>query len=139
MNSNGLFISAKGRIGRGAFWIGWLALVGLAALGKWTPLIGWMLWAPTFHGFVCVSSKRLHDMGVSGWLTLIPIIATIGALVGLFGGALEFVSIGGAGPFTLGGIVSAIIAIAFLAWMGITIGEEGDNSYGPQPAPVSFS
>lgn len=135
-----LLASSKGRVGRSAFWAGWLVLVGIVGLCNTIGLgFGWLLSAPTVYGFVCVSAKRLHDMGVSGWLAPIPIVASIAALVGVLGGGIEFLSQGKAGAFVATSLVSGILVVAFLLWLGVTRGEPDDNRHGPPPAAPRFN
>lgn len=140
MDLIGLLVSSKGRIGRSAFWTGWLVLGGVVGLcNAVLPVFGWLLAAPTVYGFVCVSTKRLHDMGVSGWLASIPVVTATAALVGILGGAIELLSQGGPGPVMLTGLVSAIIAVTFLIWTGVTVGEPGDNRFGSPPTALRFN
>lgn len=139
MDSIALLVSSKGRIGRTAFWLGWLMLIGVVGLCSTVPLFGWLAAIPTLYGFACVSSKRLHDMGVSGWLASIPIVTATAALVGILGGSIELLSRNGPGPFMLTGLASAIIAVTFLIWMGVTVGEPGDNRYGSPAAAPRFN
>jgi uncharacterized membrane protein YhaH (DUF805 family) len=40
MDWKSLFFSAEGRIGRQAFWIGWLMLLGAHVVAGWIPVIG---------------------------------------------------------------------------------------------------
>jgi uncharacterized membrane protein YhaH (DUF805 family) len=75
-----LFLSLDGRISRQPFWIGMLVLVVVnvvagAVLGRFlSTLVGIALIYPS----VCVSVKRWHDRGKSGWWVLIGLIPVIG-------------------------------------------------------------
>lgn len=145
-----LFFSADGRIGRSTFWIGWLVLLGVNVVLGWVPLLGWLLSLVTIYSWVCVSAKRLHDMGKTGWLTIIPIvfawIIPLGALF-TFGGATILAGLADMSDeatamavlSSLGGmflivLVSWLVALAFLIWQGATSGEVGENRFGPAPA-----
>lgn len=145
-----LFFSAEGRIGRSTFWIGWLVLLGVNVVLGWVPLLGWLLSLVTIYCWVCVSAKRLHDMGKSGWLTIIPMVfAWVIPLVALvaFGGATIFAGLADlddnatamAVLSSLGGmllivLVSWLVAFVFLIWQGVTDGVAGENRFGPPPA-----
>ncbi len=150
MDWKSLFFSAEGRIGRGEFWIGWLVLLGVNVVAGWIPLIGWILALVTIYCSICIYSKRLHDMGKSGWLQLVPIvICTIaggfafvsmgaGVMMGaLSGGADEMVAasvLGGLGIGLLALAVTFIVGVAFLLWVGLSAGEPGPNRFGEPPA-----
>jgi len=43
-----------------------------------------VVWAVSVYAGVCLYSKRLHDMGRSGWLQLIVLIPVLGWLVLLY-------------------------------------------------------
>ncbi|MDP1632799.1 MAG: DUF805 domain-containing protein [Caulobacter sp.] len=144
-----LFFAPDGRIGRSTFWIGWLVLLGVNVVLGWIPLFGWLLSLVTIYCYVCVSAKRLHDMGKSGWLTLIPVVtAFILPVVGvfLFGGAALFAGLTRMSEeaaaatvlSSLGGLIlvvmaSWLVALGFLIWQGVSNGDPGENRYGPPP------
>src|SRR6187399_1393789 len=67
MDWKSLFFSAEGRIGRQAFWIGWLVLLGIQVVAGWIPVVGHALGLVALFCWVCLCTKRLHDMGRSGW------------------------------------------------------------------------
>ncbi len=155
MDWKALFFSADGRIGRSAFWIGWLVLLGVNVVLGWIPLFGWLLSLGTIYCWVCVSAKRLHDMGKTGWLTIIPIVFAwvipVAALFA-FGGAAILAGLADMNDeatamavlSSLGGmiiivLVSWLIAFGFLIWQGVTTGDVGDNRYGPPPAAPSVA
>jgi len=143
-----LFFSPDGRIGRQAYWIGWLVLIGVNTLLFWVPFLSLV----TIYCWICVCSKRFHDMGRSGWLSAIPvtlsIVVPIGAVLAIAGAAVA-ASISGAGDETvIAAVLSAVagsallllgalvIGIGFLIWQGVAQGEPGANRYGPPPAPA---
>jgi uncharacterized membrane protein YhaH (DUF805 family) len=136
MGSASLFFSAKGRIGRKAFWIAWLALaVASAPLGLFGPL-GALLSLGWIYPQVCVYSKRLHDLGQTGWKILLPIGLGVGALVLAEAGE----ALGNSPATLITGILCAGLALAALVvFLSVTL-REGDpdaNAYGPPPAFLS--
>jgi len=147
-----LFFTADGRIGRQNFWIGVLILLAVNVVLGWIPLIGWLISLVGIYCSVCLYSKRLHDMGKSGWLQLIPfgigaVLLVIGMAVGGMammtgwamhpGGAYDgsMPAAGWAGMGVFMGLmgIAGLIGLIFLLWMGLTPGEPGDNRYGPPP------
>jgi uncharacterized membrane protein YhaH (DUF805 family) len=147
-----LLFSPNGRISRRYFWVGlgiWLAASWLAWLipSFIAPLLAYLLtwiWA-------CVSIKRLHDMGRSGWLIVAPfIVGTVGFVTSallLFGGlvagigAFNYPALGEAALSSLGGAAAlAVIAnlgwLGFLAWVGLSHGQRDVNIYGPPPGMI---
>jgi uncharacterized membrane protein YhaH (DUF805 family) len=147
-----LFLTANGRIKRQDFWVGWLILLAASIVLGFIPILGLLVHIFAFYVGVCLYSKRLHDMGRSGFLQLVPIGVTVlsfiigGALFGaslLSGAAAMATASPGAGAlaFLLGGMggflmilsVAGLINIAFLIWIGVTPGQTGANAYGPDP------
>lgn len=150
MDWKSLFFSAEGRIGRGEFWIGWLVLLGVGVVTGWIPLIGMLVSLVAIYCAVCIYAKRLHDMGKTGWLQVIPIavcilaggwaVMSIGfgaALSAMSGGSDEAVAasaLGGLGMGMLGLGVAFLVSIGFLLWVGLTPGEPAANRFGAPPA-----
>ncbi len=142
-----LFFSPDGRIGRQAYWIGWLVLIGVNTLLFWVPFLSLV----TVYCWICVCSKRFHDMGKSGWLSAIPvtlsIVMPIGALIAVAGAAVASSISGASDETVIAAVLSAVagsallllgalvIGIGFLIWQGVALGEPGPNRYGPPPAP----
>ena len=62
-----LFLSPEGRIGRQAFWIGWLVVMGASTVLNVIPVVGHVLMLGVIYASVCIHTKRLHDMGQTGW------------------------------------------------------------------------
>jgi len=149
MDWKALFFSPEGRIGRSAFWIGWLVLVGVNSVIHFLPLIGQIIGLVTIYCFICIASKRLHDFGRSGFLQVIPIVLCtvlcIGALAMVAGPAIiagladanddaimaaVFAGIGG---MMLAFLAAFLIGLGFLLWIGLSTGNPGENRYGPPP------
>jgi len=144
-----LFFSPDGRIGRSAFWIGWLVLLGVNVVLGWIPLIGWALSLVTIYCNVCVVSKRLHDMGRSAFLQVWPIVLCSALCIGALGlaagpaimagisnaddAAITAAVMAGVGGMLLAFLAAFVIGFGFLLWVGISNGEPGENRYGPAP------
>lgn len=143
-----LFFSAHGRTGRKDFWITFLILVGAGLLIGWIPFVGLVI----LYSGICIRSKRLHDMGRTGWLQLVPVLTyvavTIFTLYYVIGAIIAganwnhltetAATVGLAiGGLTLFGswMVAFLVDIAFLLWIGLSEGEASDNRFGPQRAP----
>ena len=146
MDWKSLFFTAEGRIGRQAFWIGWLMLLGTQVVAGWIPLIGHLVGLIAVFAWVCLCSKRLHDMGRSGWWQVLPIVlgpvliigsamsigfsAVLGEITNSDTDWATFASVGG----LLVSIAVAFIAVAaFTLWVGISEGQYGENRYGEPP------
>lgn len=146
-----LFFTPFGRIGRRDFWLAWLVIFAVNVVLTWIPFIGVALWLVGIYCTICIYSKRLHDMGRTGWLQVIPIaasvtwwvLATYFAIGVLFTGfAVEAgLSDAGAGLGILSGVMALImtglvaltIEIVFLIWIGVTQSDPFDNRFGPPP------
>jgi uncharacterized membrane protein YhaH (DUF805 family) len=141
-----LFFDANGRIGQKDYWIGFGILFAANLVLSWMPLIGLVVSLVAAYAGVCVSSKRLHDMGRSGWLAAIPfgslLVATAlsgASLVGMIGAASADNGLGmaaGLGSFGLIWSLATLINIGFVIWLGVTAGQTDDNLYGPPPVPL---
>lgn len=145
-----LFFSPDGRIGRSSFWIGWLVLLGVNVVLGWIPLLGWALSLVTIYCNVCVTSKRLHDMGKSGFLQVWPmILCPVLVVGGIFMAAGPAIMAGiadadeaqvtaavlaGVGGMMLALLAALLIGVGFLLWVGISNSETAENRYGPVPA-----
>jgi uncharacterized membrane protein YhaH (DUF805 family) len=149
-----LFLSADGRIGRQEYWVGFLILLGVGFVAKFIPFIGILISLALIYAQVCVGSKRLHDMGRSGFLMLIPygvfVVALIVAL--MFGGMAMLAGMAGGDTGTAAAAVGAglglvgimllacLVSLGFIVWVGVTPSQPGENRYGPEPmaapAPV---
>lgn len=149
MDWKSLFLSADGRIRRSEFWIGWLVIFAVNALLGWViPLLSILLIYPT----VCIFSKRLHDMGKTGWLQLIPVVVWCVAVpVAVLGLGAAFITAaavgdadyqevadalaaGGAAGFALFGamalVAALVVQLVFFLWVGLSPGQPGENRFG---------
>src|SRR5258706_5284705 len=140
MDWNYLLLSPQGRIGRQDFWIGFAVVMGLSVLCNLVPIIGQIAGLLLLWPQACIHSKRLHDMGRSAWLMLIPFgvaiaiggvaavtrgLSGLGAMTGHLGAAAA------SGALTLLALGCAfLVGLAFLLWVGLTPGQPGPNRFG---------
>jgi uncharacterized membrane protein YhaH (DUF805 family) len=145
-----LYLTANGRLGQRDFWIAWAIVFAASLVASVIPLIGPLVALALVVPNVCITSKRLHDFGRTGWLAAVPYAAgaVVGAVGAVTGGAAMMA--GGLGGRGLGaaammgsmglmaflGLAVFVIAVGFLLWVGLTRGDAQPNAYGPQPAPV---
>ena len=142
-----LFFDANGRIGQRDYWVGIAAIFIVHVVLGWLPLIGTLIVLVAIYAGVCVSSKRLHDMGKSGWLAAIPFGVTLAAtlmsaisVAGMMGAAAYDNGLGmaaGLGTLALLWPLAFLINLGFVIWLGITAGQPEDNLYGPPPATLA--
>lgn len=139
--------SFEGRLRRSHFWIGWLICLGIGVVAGWIPLIGIIISLGLIWPNLAITVKRLHDMGLSGWLAAIPLVANIVGFIMMFAsvGASVFLNLAGLenedpaailaviGPvFGILGIL-LLVNLGFLLWVGLTEGKPGTNQYGANP------
>lgn len=141
-----LFFSAYGRIRRQDFWVAFFILLGVLFLLGWLPPI----WLAALYCSICIRSKRLHDMGRSGWLQVIPwIVYAVATVISVYfvmaaiftGGNFDnFNEFAAAMGIVFGGLtvvfawcVALLVDLGFLLWIGFSEGEPQDNRFGPLP------
>jgi len=146
-----LFLKPGGRSGRGAFWLGWLAILVAAVMFAGIPLAGPWLVLALGYPKVVLFARRLHDMGKSAWLILIPAgvsAASLTAIILFSGKALNDFAMSDHGAnkaladaATTGtlaaigiGVFWLLFSFAFLLWVGLSKGDPGDNRFGPPTA-----
>lgn len=127
-----LFTTPYGRISRLQFWLhGVLPIIAVSILFGWIPLINIVVMLGTFWGSICISFKRFHDHGYTGWWCLLYIVPSILASV------LVVASFFGGGKmFSIAGIlwlISLAILIGQIVLIYARVGQPGDNQYGPDP------
>lgn len=140
------FLSPKGRIARGPFWIGILVLMGLNMLLSTIPVVGAASGLVLLWPQIVLYVKRLHDFGWSGWLWLLPFTVSTACVVFMVmsGGAALAAA---ATPEQLQALVlspamrtplialevALAVALVFLFWVGLTKGAAQANRFGPAP------
>lgn len=143
-----LFLDANGRIGQRDFWIGFAILFVTGLIVGVIPFIGAILSLLLIYPWICLYAKRLHDIGKSGWLVLVPVglqvlalllsmMAVVGGMVGsavVYGDASGLAMMSGLGAAGLIGVLAFVATIIFVLWVGLTPGDPGDNAYGPPRA-----
>lgn len=145
-NFQHVLFSFNGRIRRQHFWIGWLICLGAGVVLGWIPILGTLLSIALIWPNLAISVKRLHDMGQSGWLIVIPWIAGIGGVIAAFMtvgvAALSSGYVNTDDPAAVLAIIGpmfgilsivALIQLGFLLWIGITDSQRGENRFGPNP------
>jgi uncharacterized membrane protein YhaH (DUF805 family) len=141
-----LFLSPKGRIARGPFWIGILVLFVLNMLLSAIPIVGGAAGLVLLWPQIVLYVKRLHDFGWSGWLWLLPFCVSAGCVVFmvLSGGAalgtattpeqLQALILSPAMRTPLIALeVALAVGLVFLFWVGLTKGAAQANRFGPVP------
>lgn len=147
--------SFQGRLRRSHFWIGWAIVFFGYYVWTLIPFLNLLLLLVSPVLIWCnlaLGTKRLHDMGKSGWLIAIPWVAmTIGfiyAVVVIVMAALSdpVAFENSSDPMRVMGLmapalgawgVTALIGIAFWLWLGIADSQPRANQYGPSPKQSS--
>ena len=143
-----LLFSFQGRTRRSHFWIGWLIVQGLGFVLGFIPVVG-ILGLVLIWPNLAINVKRLHDMGKSGWLQLIPIVifivaivvgviaggaaAVMGAMSGHSDAEAGMAALGGLGLFFIMLCLAGLVGLIFLLWVGVSPTQPGENRYGPEP------
>ena len=127
-----LLLSPQGRITRAPFWFGIMVIIIASLALRLIPVpIVRLLSLALLWPQICVNAKRLHDMGRTGWLMLVPYVVSVACVV------VGFVMNAGGGfpprpavaPLALAGLVS----LGFLFWLGLTPSQAGANRFGEAP------
>jgi uncharacterized membrane protein YhaH (DUF805 family) len=141
-----LFLSVQGRIGKKDFWIAFGILFVVNLVMNQIHAIAWLWSLASIYLGVCVGGKRLHDIGKSAWLILVPIGVLLAsyALAAIIGGAAflgmaatgsdSAAVVGGMAGLGIAGIIVLLGSIASLVaviWLGVQDGDAGDNQFGP--------
>ena len=110
------YFNFSGRASRAEFWWVYLALTIIG----FVPLVGIFIQLVTFIGLISLTSRRLQDVGFSGWYQLIP-YSILSLLIGL---SLAEIS---STPFAI--FISVILSITFIVFLAKPSIEE-DNQWG---------
>ena len=126
------YFKFSGRATRAEYWF-WVLFTSLVQA---IPLIGGLIGLACLIPSLAVTSRRLHDIGKTGWWQLCFLLVWVtwgAAIVSLIIAA--FVGDGMGSLFALSAI-AFIAAIAATAWMIVWLARQGDtgsNKYGPDP------
>ncbi len=122
-----LFVSPLGRIGRRDFWIGFAVVMAASAVLNVLGPVGKIIGFATLWPMVCIHARRLHDAGRTAWLILAPAAVT-----------LTQVLVAVTMPRTpLDGVLTVltmVVSLGFLLWVGLSLGQPGPNRFGDPPA-----
>lgn len=143
-----LFLDMNGRIGRIQFWIGFGIIIAVSLVLQIVPIIGQLLGLLLIWPQVAVHAKRLHDMGRTAWLMVIPLVVTIACVVAavMSGGATVLAAMrqddnqalasaaGGIGLTLLFLLLPILVGFGFLLWVGLSRGDPQPNRFGPPPS-----
>jgi uncharacterized membrane protein YhaH (DUF805 family) len=143
-----VFAYLNGRSSRGEYWIG-IALLILVGVGLALANISGASAATTFL-WVMVWVRRLHDIGKSGWVILIPVGLMLVASVAAFAlGGDELMNavrysetnsgeISERGAYLFLAFVGVVVLIqgGFTIWLGAKAGEPGNNRFGAPPGKL---
>lgn len=135
MDLKHIFLSAYGRIGRGHYWLGLALLIVAYAVLSFVPggsLIGLLLVYPA----ICLYAKRLHDFGKSAKWILLPVIVNVVAIPANFyfadpGAAAMTELTTEAMLYSVLALLSLVVQVGFLIWIGVPKGAPGTNRFGP--------
>ncbi|MFN3352755.1 MAG: DUF805 domain-containing protein [Brevundimonas sp.] len=142
-----LLFSFNGRSRRSHFWIGWLILLGVGVVAGWLPLIGALISLALIWPNLAIGVKRLHDMGHTGWLIVVPWAVTIIGTFVAFGSVgvqaiLNAQALENDDPAAIFALIGPmfgwfgliiLVNLGFLLWIGLTEGTRGPNRFGPDP------
>ena len=113
------YFNFSGRASRAEFWWVYLALTIIG----FVPLVGIIIQLVASIGLISLTSRRLQDVGFSGWYQLIP-YSILSLLIGL---SLAEIS---STPFAI--FISVIAYITFIVFLAKPSIEE-DNQWGNKP------
>ncbi len=122
-----LFVNPNGRTARGPFTAALIALLLVAAFYAFVVkglTAHWCMLMLVYPGIV-LHARRLHDMGHSAWLVLVPGILVLAA----FAGWLRLVQFGN--PLNAALPVAALaVSLAFALWGCLATGQAETNRFG---------
>lgn len=122
------YLSPSGRISRREYWLyGFLVTSCVGLLTGWIPILGVIVSLVLSWSGIVLGIKRFHDIGRSGWWSLIaipPMLLTI------------FSTVTNPNHATLT-LLLGLITMAAMLWVffGVLVrrGNEGPNQFGPDP------
>ena len=123
------YVDFNGRASRAVFWqyilvyVVIVVLLGILGLRLLENLVGLALLLPSLG----VSVRRLHDIGKSGWLLLLPAVPwfLLGAFIFVFW------------PLAAVAGLAGLICTGYLIYLYAQPGVAGSNEFGPAPDPLA--
>ena len=119
------YFKFKGRSTRAEYW--WFVLFYF--LVSLIPIVNWFVWVVFIIPTISLTTRRLHDIGKTGWWQLIFIFMYILLFVLLIPFFIATAIIGIV-AFIIWFILFLIITIWWIRWMA-TKGNDGPNKFGP--------
>lgn len=140
------YANFSGRAPRAEYW--WFALLYLAislfalaadlSLGfvetKQTITVGLIVSIALFLPSLAVSVRRFHDLNMSGWYVLMPLVPVL-IIIGMFLTPVGWVMLLVGGSAFTGAVMALVFLVTFLKYLGYMVseGNRGPNLYGPSP------
>ena len=128
------FFSGKGRLDRRDFWLATLLIAALNVLLRLLGPVGYLLVILLLFPHTCILSKRLHDLGWSGWFAGAPFAVCLicGVLVGLAPDDGH----GPTGPLVWLAAIIALTALVLFFRVALAKGDATTNRYGDRRTAV---
>jgi uncharacterized membrane protein YhaH (DUF805 family) len=146
-----ILFSFEGRIGRGTYWLAFLAVIVAVQVLTFAPflldsetaavlmlaLTSQVIWLLSLWPILAVGAKRLHDRDKSGWWLLVFWLLPFALFVGGFSIFLfDDPRTGRSGDFSTG-LMVVLASLPPALWgiveLGILPGTKGQNLYGADP------
>lgn len=128
-----LFWSPQGRLRRSHYWAGLVLMTIASALLGLLPVVGAFTGVLFIWPSIVLQTKRLHDMGRTGWLQLAPygVMLVVGFVIAAVMGG-QF-GLGAGGAATIGGAIMGLIGLGYAIWVGATDSQPSRNQFGESP------
>ena len=126
------YFTFRGRARRSEYWW-WILFTFLVSLVFWIPIVGWLANLSVIIPTISLTTRRLHDSGLSGWCQLGPWAPLLIFLLAAFTNDWQF----DYESEWMGWLGGAII-LSFIFWIVLFVmmlrkGNLGPNRYGPDP------
>jgi uncharacterized membrane protein YhaH (DUF805 family)/uncharacterized membrane protein YphA (DoxX/SURF4 family) len=129
---NTLFVQSSGRTSRGTFLVALLplalAVLWYASKGPDVDVAPWGVLVLLYPAVV-LHVRRLHDMGRTGWLMLLPAVLTVTAML-IWADRISL----GAQLDAVVPLAALIVFVGFALWGCIARGQTETNAFGPSVA-----
>lgn len=126
---NTLFVQPNGRTSRGHFLAALIPLaLGILWYARKGPAVDYVPWGVLvlLYPAVVLHVRRLHDMGLTGWLMAFPAVLTVVAM-GIWAHRISL----GAQLDAAVPVVALLVFVGFALWGCIARGQAETNTFGP--------